>query len=80
MVKTVITDLQQIVAREIDFSKDGAAVISITSWVSDGGKVPASNVVPRKIELGGTVRAFSGTAMERLRGRVREVVAGVGRN
>lgn len=71
----VIQALQTLVARET--SPFDSAVISIPKLVAGKGRDQAHNVVPDSVFLGGVVRAASDEAMQRLRKRVEEIVAGV---
>ncbi|UCH27437.1 MAG: amidohydrolase [Trueperaceae bacterium] len=67
----IVTTLQALVAREID--PNDRAVISVTSI--RGGT--AYNIIPKTVELKGTVRTLEENTRTRLRQRITEVATGV---
>ena len=67
----LITELQTLVSRETD--PLDSAVVSITAI--HGGQ--ANNVIPRAVEMGGTIRALTMKKIEHLKTRVREVATHV---
>jgi len=67
----VITNLQQIVARETD--PFDSVVVSVTTLAAG----TARNVIPGSARIGGTVRTLSTTRREEVRGAMERVIAGV---
>jgi amidohydrolase len=67
----VITNLQQIVARETD--PFDAVVVSVTTLAAG----TARNVIPGSAQIGGTVRTLSTTRREEVRDAMERVIAGV---
>jgi amidohydrolase len=67
----IVVNLQQIVSRETNPLE--AVVVSVTRIA--GGS--ADNVIPGRVELGGTVRTFSQKSRERTRGAMERIVRGV---
>jgi amidohydrolase len=67
----VVTSLQQIVSRETD--PLDRAVVSVTRIA--GGT--ADNVIPERVELGGTARTFTGERRASVRASIERVVQGV---
>jgi len=68
----LVLELQTLVSREID-PLDSAV---LTVACINGGHT--YNVIPEVVELQGTIRAFTMTALEQIQSRVREICAGVG--
>ena len=69
----IITNLQSIISRELDPLESG--VVSIT--VINGGN--ASNVIPSKIKVKGTLRSLTLNGLKELQKRVKEIAEGIAR-
>lgn len=69
----IVTALQTIVARTVDPLQ--SALVSVTRI--HGGD--AFNVLPEKVEIGGSCRGFSDEMLDLLRGRISEIAEGVAR-
>ncbi|MEP9377701.1 M20 aminoacylase family protein [Aquabacter sp. CN5-332] len=69
---SVVTALQQVVARNVDPLSSG--VLSISMFHAG----EADNVLPHSAKLIGTMRSLSPTVREQLRARVKQVAEGVG--
>ena len=55
-----------------------SGVVSVTRWITDDGLTEqASNIVPEKITLGGTVRTFSEKDMKYIKDRMYQILVGV---
>ena len=67
----VVTNLQQIVARETD--PFDSVVISVTTLEAGS----ARNVIPASVRLGGTVRVLSASRREEVRAAMERVIGGV---
>lgn len=67
----LVTALQTAVSRGLGF--EGGAVVSICRF--HGGE--ANNVIPERVELGGTIRTFSDSVTNRVLERIEEVSHGV---
>ncbi|HEX2779773.1 MAG TPA: amidohydrolase [Gemmatimonadaceae bacterium] len=68
----VVTNLQHIVARNVD--PLASAVVSVTRIMGGGD---AYNVIPGRVELGGTVRTFDESLRARVPELIERIVAGV---
>jgi hypothetical protein len=67
-----VTALQTLASREADPATEGV-VVSVTR-LSTPRESTALNVMPDEVELGGTIRAFTVAAFERMQRRVYEVI------
>jgi amidohydrolase len=67
----VVVALQHVVARETDPNE---RVVVTVSRIAGG---TADNIIPEKVELGGTVRTFSVEARERARAAMERILAGI---
>jgi metal-dependent amidase/aminoacylase/carboxypeptidase family protein len=67
-----VTALQTLASREADPATEGV-VVSVTR-LSTPRESTALNVMPDEVELGGTIRAFTVEAFERMQRRVYEVI------
>ncbi|KAK9797378.1 hypothetical protein WJX73_007694 [Symbiochloris irregularis] len=67
----IVGALQHLVSRET--SPTGSAVVTVAVFNTGAG---AFNVIPDKVQLGGTVRALTREQFDKLRERVREVIEG----
>ena len=67
----IVCELQTVVSREIN--PFDPAVLSVTAI--HGGE--AFNVIPERVDMTGTIRALSGSVMEHLQKRIREISEGI---